>query len=160
MAYFSGQGRVYVGARDTLGNPTGLTFVDDTLATSPYATILAVEAFEGRPLTLIVGGTDRGLDYTVLRDFLDARKDGCTVIGIPDSGPRIVAALQGLARVRTEVVDDLRDAVRLARQVAEPGGVVLLAPGAPSYGRFTNFEHRSAVYRAAIAATAPDPQLH
>lgn len=141
-------------------DPTGLTFVDDTLATSPYATILAVEAFEGRPLTLIVGGTDRGLDYTVLRDFLDARKDGCTVIGIPDSGPRIVAALQGLARVRTEVVDDLRDAVRLARQVAEPGGVVLLAPGAPSYGRFTNFEHRSAVYRAAIAATAPDPQLH
>jgi UDP-N-acetylmuramoyl-L-alanine---L-glutamate ligase len=132
-------------------DPAGLTFVDDTLATSPYATILAVETFPGRPLTLLVGGADRGLDYTVLRDFLAARTDECVVIGIPDSGPRIVAALDGLARVRTATVDDLAAGVRLARELTPPGGVVLLAPGAPSYGRFANFEHRSAAFRQAIA---------
>ncbi|MEN3305050.1 MAG: UDP-N-acetylmuramoyl-L-alanine---L-glutamate ligase [Micromonosporaceae bacterium] len=135
-------------------DPSGLTFVDDTLATSPHATILAVETFAGRPLTLILGGADRGLDYTVLRDFLGARTDGCVVIGIPDSGPRIVAALDGLARVHTATVGDLAAAVRAARELTPAGGVVLLSPAAPSYGRFINFEHRSAAFRDAISATA------
>ena len=50
-----------------IADPSGLTFVDDTLATSPYAAMHAIDAYEGRPLTVIVGGTDRGLDYTPLR---------------------------------------------------------------------------------------------
>jgi UDP-N-acetylmuramoyl-L-alanine---L-glutamate ligase len=138
-------------------DPAGLTFVDDTLATSPHSTIHAVETFTGRPVTLILGGADRGLDYTVLRDFLAGRGEGSTVIGIPDSGPRIVAALGDLPAVRTRTVPDLLAAVRLAREVTPPGGVVLLSPAAPSYGRFTNFEHRSAVFRDAIAATGDTP---
>jgi UDP-N-acetylmuramoyl-L-alanine---L-glutamate ligase len=135
-------------------DPAGLTFVDDTLATTPHATILAVETFHGRPLTLLLGGADRGLDYTVLRDFLAARTEETVVIGIPDSGPRILAALHGLPRVRTENAEDLAAAVRLARELTPRGGVVLLSPAAPSYGRFTNFEHRSAVFREAITASA------
>ena len=47
-----------------IADPSGLTFVDDTLATSPYAAMHAIDAYEGRPLTVIVGGTDRGVDYT------------------------------------------------------------------------------------------------
>ena len=137
-------------------DPAGLTFVDDTLATSPYATILAVETFAGRPLTLILGGADRGLDYTVLRDFLAGRADGGTVIGIPDSGPRILAALAGLPGVHTQAVPDLETAVRLARELTPRGGVVLLSPAAPSYGRFANFEHRSLVFRDAITSSAAD----
>ncbi|WKU07338.1 UDP-N-acetylmuramoyl-L-alanine--D-glutamate ligase [Micromonospora sp. HUAS LYJ1] len=133
-------------------DPSGLTFVDDTLATSPYAAMHAIDAYDGRPLTVIVGGTDRGLDYTPLATHLAERE--LTVIGIPDSGPRIVAALAGLPAVRTEVVDDLADAVRLARVVTPPDGVVLLSPAAPSYGRFRNFEHRSEVFAEAIRATA------
>ncbi|GHJ06872.1 UDP-N-acetylmuramoylalanine--D-glutamate ligase [Micromonospora humidisoli] len=133
-------------------DPSGLTFVDDTLATSPYAAMHAIDAYDGRPLTVIVGGTDRGLDYTPLAEHLAERE--LTVIGIPDSGPRIVAALAGLPKVRTEVVDDLTDAVRLSRAVTPPDGVVLLSPAAPSYGRFRNFEHRSEVFAEAIRATA------
>ncbi|MFY1623907.1 UDP-N-acetylmuramoyl-L-alanine--D-glutamate ligase [Micromonospora sp. WMMD735] len=133
-------------------DPSGLTFVDDTLATSPYAAMHAIDAYDGRPLTVIVGGTDRGLDYTPLATHLAERE--LTVIGIPDSGPRIVAALAGLPKVRTEVVDDLADAVRLSRAVTPSDGVVLLSPAAPSYGRFRNFEHRSEVFAEAIRATA------
>ncbi|MFY1703122.1 UDP-N-acetylmuramoyl-L-alanine--D-glutamate ligase [Micromonospora sp. WMMA1923] len=129
----------------------GLTFVDDTLATSPYAAMHAIDAYDGRPLTVIVGGTDRGLDYTVFRDHLAERE--ITVIGVPDSGRRIVEALAGLPKVRTEVVEDLVDAVRLAREVTPTGGVVLLSPAAPSYGRFRNFEHRSEVFAQAVADT-------
>ena len=137
-----------------IADPSGLTFVDDTLATSPHATTHAIDAYEGKPLTVIVGGNDRGVDYTVLRDHLE-RLDAITVLGIPDSGPRIVDALKGLDHVHAEVVDDLAAAVRRARALTPPGGVVLLSPGAPSYGRFRNFEHRSAVYVEAIKESAP-----
>ncbi|MEU4678314.1 UDP-N-acetylmuramoyl-L-alanine--D-glutamate ligase [Micromonospora sp. NPDC023737] len=133
-------------------DPSGLTFVDDTLATSPYAAMHAIDAYEGRPLTVIVGGTDRGLDYGPLREHLAERE--ITVIGIPDSGPRIVEALAGLPKVRTETVDELVDAVRLARELTPVGGVVLLSPAAPSYGRFRNFEHRSEVFAEAVRDTA------
>ncbi|PZF92979.1 UDP-N-acetylmuramoyl-L-alanine--D-glutamate ligase [Micromonospora deserti] len=135
-----------------IADPSGLTFVDDTLATSPYAAMHAIDAYEGRPLTVIVGGTDRGLDYGPLREHLAERE--ITVIGIPDSGPRIVAALAGLPKVRVEVVDDLVDAVRLARELTPAGGVVLLSPAAPSYGRFRNWEHRSEVFAQAVRDTA------
>ncbi|RKN14339.1 UDP-N-acetylmuramoyl-L-alanine--D-glutamate ligase [Micromonospora musae] len=133
-------------------DPSGLTFVDDTLATSPYAAMHAIDAYEGRPLTVIVGGADRGLDFSPLREHLAERE--ITVIGIPDSGPRIVEALAGLPKVRTETVDELADAVRLAREVTPVGGVVLLSPAAPSYGRFRNFEHRSEVFAEAVRDTA------
>jgi UDP-N-acetylmuramoylalanine--D-glutamate ligase len=135
-----------------IADPSGLLFVDDTLATSPYATMHAIEAYEGRPLTVIVGGTDRGLDYAALREHLTTRT--ITVIGIPDSGPRMVEALRGLAGIRTELADDLVAAVRLARKLTPAGGVVLLSPGAPSYGRFRNFEHRSEVFAQAVRDTA------
>jgi UDP-N-acetylmuramoylalanine--D-glutamate ligase len=127
---------------------SGLTFVDDTLSTSPYSAMHAVDAYPDRPLTLLVGGTDRGLDYAPLRQHLQDRQ--LTVIGLPDSGPRILAALAGLPGVRTENAEDLPAAVRLARKLTPPGGVVLLSPAAPSYGRFRNFEHRSEVFAQAV----------
>ncbi|MFI6824578.1 UDP-N-acetylmuramoyl-L-alanine--D-glutamate ligase [Micromonospora sp. NPDC050187] len=135
-----------------IADPSGLTFVDDTLATSPYAAMHAIDAYETRPLTVIVGGTDRGLDYTPLREHLADRE--ITVIGIPDSGSRIVEALAGLPRVRTELADDLVAAVRLSRKLTPVDGVVLLSPAAPSYGRFRNFEHRSEVFAEAVRDTA------
>lgn len=129
-------------------DPAGLTFVDDTLSTSPYSAIHAIDAYQGRPLTVLVGGTDRGLDYAPLRQHLADLE--LTVIGIPDSGPRIVAELAGLPAVRTEEAADLPAAVRLARKLTPEGGVVLLSPAAPSYGRYRNFEHRSEAFRQAI----------
>ncbi|HWS36272.1 MAG TPA: UDP-N-acetylmuramoyl-L-alanine--D-glutamate ligase [Actinoplanes sp.] len=136
-----------------IADPSGLTFVDDTLSTSPYAAMHAIEAYENRPLTVLVGGTDRGLDYTPLRDFLADRE--LTVIGMPDSGPRILEALAQLPKVRTETAEDLADAVRLARELTPAGGVVLLSPAAPSYGQFRNFEHRSEVFAQTVRETAP-----
>jgi UDP-N-acetylmuramoyl-L-alanine---L-glutamate ligase len=133
-------------------DPSGLTFVDDTLSTSPYSAMHAIDAYEGRPLTVLVGGTDRGLDYAPLREHLRTKE--LTVIGLPDSGPRILAELAGLSGVRTEAAEDLPAAVRLARKLTPPGGVVLLSPAAPSYGRFRNFEHRSEVFAQAVRDSA------
>ena len=133
-------------------DPSGVTFVDETLSTSPYSAMHAIDAYRGRALTVLVGGTDRGLDYAPLREHL--RDLDLTVIGIPDSGERIVAELAGLPAVRTEVADDLAAAVVRARELTPSGGVVLLSPAAPSYGRYRNFEHRSEAFLEAIKATA------
>lgn len=138
-------------------DPSGVTFVDDTLSTTPHSAMHAIDAYADRPLTVLVGGTDRGLDYAPLREHLrglfpDGRQ--LTVIGLPDSGPRILAELAGLPGVRTENAEDLPAAVRLARKLTPAGGVVLLSPAAPSYGRFRDFEHRSEVFLQAVRDSA------
>jgi UDP-N-acetylmuramoylalanine--D-glutamate ligase len=138
-----------------IADPSGLTFVDDSLSTIPQSAIHAIEAYADRPLTVIVGGEDRGLDYAPLRDFLAERGITATLIGVPDSGPRILDAVKDLPGVTTVVAGDLIEAVRLGRELTPVNGTVLLSPAAPSYGHFHNFEHRSRVFREAIEATAP-----
>lgn len=134
-------------------DPSGITFVDDSISTIPQSTVHAIEAFADRPLTVILGGEDRGVDYRPLRDFLARQPVTATLVGIPDSGAQILASLAGLPGLVPVLADDLVDAVRLARERTPAGGVVLLSPAAPSYGRFDNYEHRSRVFRQAIADT-------
>jgi len=135
-----------------IADPSGLTFVDDTVSTSPYSAMQAIEAYASRPLTVLVGGTDRGLDYAPLREFLTDRE--LTVIGIPDSGPRIVEQLSGLSGVTTEVAEDLPAAVRLARKMTPSDGVVLLSPAAPDYGRYPDMERCAEAFAAAVRESA------
>ena len=135
-----------------IADPSGLTFVDDTVSTNPYSAMQAIEAYPSRPLTVLVGGTDRGLDYAPLRQFLTDRE--LTVIGIPDSGPRIVEELAGLSGVTTEVAEDLPAAVRLARKMTPSGGVVLLSPAAPGYGRYPDIERCSEAFATAVRESA------
>jgi UDP-N-acetylmuramoylalanine--D-glutamate ligase len=136
-------------------DPSGITFVDDSISTIPESAIHAIEAYAHRPLTVIVGGQDRGLDYSPLRDFLQAKQIVATVIAIPDSGQRILQAIQDVPTLLTLSAEDLQAAVRLAREHTPAGGVVLLSPAAPSYGHFDNYEHRSRVFAEVIAQTAP-----
>ncbi|MEO6885127.1 MAG: UDP-N-acetylmuramoyl-L-alanine--D-glutamate ligase [Jatrophihabitantaceae bacterium] len=136
-------------------DPAGrLTFVDDSLSTAPQAAVAALSAFPDGSLCLIVGGQDRGVDYAPLHDHLAAAERPVTVIGIPDSGPRILSALDGLPNVHGVLVADLDEAVALARRSLPSGGTVLLSPAAPSYGIYRDFQARSAAFVAAIAATA------
>lgn len=137
-----------------IADPSGLTFVDDSLSTIPQSAIHAIEAYADRPLTVIVGGEDRGVDYRPLRDFLAEHSIVATLIGIPDSGARILGEVRDLPGVTAVEAEDLVAAVRLGRDVTPPGGVVLLSPAAPSYGRFDNYAHRSRVFRQAIQDTA------
>lgn len=138
-----------------IAEESGITFVDDSISTIPESAIHAIEAYADRPLTVIVGGQDRGVDYRPLRDYLAGTGISVTLIGIPDSGQRILDAVADVPGVRRLTAEDLLAAVRLGRQCTPSGGVVLLSPAAPSYGRFDNFEHRSRVFAEAIALTAP-----
>lgn len=131
----------------------GVRYVDDSLSTNVLPTLAAVDAFDGCRVALIVGGHDRGIDYAPLAAGLDARTDPLLVLTLPENGPRIGALVR-----RHDVRDcpDLAAAVRLAaRWAADGGGVVLLAPAAPSFGVYRNYAERSADFaRAVIEVTS------
>jgi UDP-N-acetylmuramoylalanine--D-glutamate ligase len=141
----------------TVPDPSGLMFVDDSLSTAPEATIAALQAFPAGPMCLILGGQDRGISYAALRDCLIAQQRELVAIGIPESGPRIVAALADLPHVACHIAQDLDDAVALARRETPVPGTVLLSPAAPSYGRYANFEDRAAAFVRAVKKTSRRP---
>ena len=120
----------------TIGHREGLTFVDDALASNPFATMASIEAFPGRELTVILGGADRGIDPRPLAEALARRRPRPVVVVLPPDGraagrgPGPVAADRQPAVVRR--AGDLTEAVQLAVAATVGGGVVLFSPAAPT----------------------------
>jgi len=125
-------------------------FFDDSLATNVLPTIAALDAFEGRPLALLVGGHDRGIDYEPLAARLAARSATAPtfVLTLPTSGDRIAETVAAQPDAPPTVrCADLDEAVRVAHAWArEDGGVVLLSPAAPSFGQFADYRDRSRAF--------------
>lgn len=127
-----------------LGEHGGVQFVNDSISSTPFATVAALKAFAGREVTLIVGGLDRGLDWTPYMDSVRTLLPRA-VIGIPDNGARIVRQMEGLGLVPVEGLHesaDLQGAVELAKGLTPRGGIVLMSPGAPSFPRFEDYRDR------------------
>ena len=139
----------------SLGTVGGaVEFVDDGLSTNVLPAQAALQAFAGRPVALLVGGHERGLDYEPLGRTIAARTDPTLVVTMPDNGPRIGAAIRAATGGRVDVRDaaDLEAAVVTAFEWTPDGGVVLLSPAAPSFGRFGDYRERSAAF-AAVAGS-------
>jgi len=134
----------------------GLMFVDDSLATSAQAAVAACEAYPDRPLTLLVGGLDRGIDYRPLVTYLQARaaRTSLVLVAMGEAGRRIAADVSTAAPdgVPIEIVDDAGDGARVAAKVTPPGGVVLFSPAAPSPPEHGGYRHRSAAFVTAVRA--------
>jgi UDP-N-acetylmuramoylalanine--D-glutamate ligase len=127
----------------------GVSFIDDGLATAPLPTVAALDVFADEPVSLIVGGFDRGVEYDSLVEAVVQRTSPTTVIVMPEVGHRIGELLRERGVV-TVACDDMDLAVALARSAVATGGVVLLSPAAPSFGRYTNWRERSADFRRAV----------
>lgn len=119
---------------DIIGQTEGITYVDDSISTTPETAIAAMEAFKGKPITLIMGGQDRGQDYTALADY--TKVHNVCVITLPDTGRR----MDQLAD--TYRANNMKEAVDIAKRQTPVGGIVLLSPAAPSYNMYKNFEER------------------
>lgn len=149
------QGFTPLASRLTLvGTADGVDFVDDSLSTNVLPTVAAIEAFADRPVALLVGGFDRGIDYAPLAGPLLARTEPTLVLALPDSGARIRSELEAAGvgagdQVELRTVDDLAAATGEAFEWARPGGVVLLSPAAPSFGRYRDYRDRAEVFVAA-----------
>jgi len=141
-----------------IGEIGGVTFVDDSLSTNVLPTLAAMDAFPGRRVALIAGGHDRGIDYAPLAAGLAARDTPTLVLAVPDSGPRIQAAIEAESPGKVEVAAcaDLSAAVERGYRWALPDGVVLLSPAAPSFGRFRDYRDRGEAFARAMR-TCPPP---
>ncbi len=129
-----------------VGDVDGVTFIDDSKATTPQAAVAAMEAF-AEPLILIAGGYDKHLDPGPMVEAVRRRARGVVLIG--ETAPALAEAI-GAGGPRLERAPDLPSAVRRAARMAEPGGVVLLAPGHASWDMFENYEQRGEAFRLAV----------
>jgi UDP-N-acetylmuramoylalanine--D-glutamate ligase len=131
-------------------NLNGVDFYNDSKATSVDATLKALDAFPGG-LWVILGGKDKGLDYTALRAPLSAKAHAALLIGA--AAPKIADQLQGA--VALEHAGTLENAVRFAYAHAQPGDTVLLAPACASFDQFTSYEHRGQVFKNVVQQLEP-----
>ena len=134
---------------EKVGTVAGITWYDDSISTIPAAAIAAVKAL-GRVDTLILGGFDRGIDYSPLVDFLKVAHL-CNVVFVGKAGKRIYNQLSTFNfQFSTLIEDDYIKIVPWCACHTPQGGVVLLSPAAASYDAFKNFEHRGDFYREQI----------
>ncbi|HEY7403441.1 MAG TPA: UDP-N-acetylmuramoyl-L-alanine--D-glutamate ligase [Candidatus Angelobacter sp.] len=127
----------------------GVTFYNDSKATNVDATVKALESFPGN-IHIILGGKDKGSDYTVLNPLLRERVKRVYLIGA--ASDKIASQVQATSVVRSGI---LERAVRQAFDAAAPGDVVLLAPACASFDQFENYEHRGRIFKELVRSLTP-----
>jgi UDP-N-acetylmuramoylalanine--D-glutamate ligase len=128
----------------------GVTFYNDSKATNVDATVKALESFPGN-IHIILGGKDKGSDYTVLNPLLRERVKRVYLIGA--AADKIASQIQGAAELARSATLDR--AVRQAFDAAKPGDVVLLAPACASFDQFENYEQRGRVFKELVHSLTP-----
>lgn len=140
--------RTFAGVEHRLefvGEIGGVSFYNDSKATNVDATLKALDAFTGG-LFVILGGKDKGSDYTLLREPLAARARKALLIGA--AAEKIATQISGA--VLAESAGTLERAVASAFAQAKPGDTVLLAPACASFDQFENYEHRGRVFKQLV----------
>ncbi len=137
-----------------VGEFSGITFYNDSLATIPEATVHGIEALGPIVETLIVGGFDRGLDYAVLGDYLNKQKNIKTLILFPDTGEKIWNTTDKTKKKFD--VSSMEEAVRLAYQHTHKGNICLLSPAAASFNLFKDYADRGGQFKELVKRIKPD----
>jgi UDP-N-acetylmuramoylalanine--D-glutamate ligase len=128
-----------------VANINGVRYYNDSKATNVDATLKALDAFPGRIL-VILGGKDKGSDYTALQPAL--REKAILALLIGEGAEKIQAQIT--ASVALERAETLSRAVRIAAEASTPGDIVLLAPACASFDQFQNYEHRGRVFKELV----------
>jgi UDP-N-acetylmuramoylalanine--D-glutamate ligase len=127
----------------------GVDYYNDSKATNVDATIKALESFPAN-IHLILGGKDKGSDYTVLHELLRQRVKRVYTIGA--AAAKIESQIQGAAEI--DHAETLENAIRRASESAAPGDVILLAPACASFDQFRSYEHRGKVFKETVHSLA------
>lgn len=128
----------------TLGERAGVVYVNDSISTTPHATLAALECFRGRRVAVLVGGHDRGVDWS---GFAAAMRTGAphAVVTMGENGPRIrdaLAPVAGEGGFRLLAARTLEEAMRAGVDALDGAGVLLLSPGAPSFDAYRDYVAR------------------
>ncbi len=131
----------------------GVDYYNDSKATNVDATIKALESFPAN-IHLILGGKDKGSDYTVLNDLLRKRVKRVYTIGA--AAAKIESQIVSSKNGGPELVhaETLENAIRKANAAAQSGDIVLLAPACASFDQFKSYEHRGKVFKEIVRGLA------
>lgn len=127
----------------TLGEREGLTWINDSISTTPEATMVGRASLRQPMVTVILGGHDRGLDWSKFTAFA-TDWPAMRIITQGGNGPRIATLLRD-AKYPSELLHeaaDLAEAVAVARRITARSEAVLLSPGAPSFDQFRDYTAR------------------
>lgn len=125
----------------------GVTYYDDSISTIPEASLSAINSINDLK-TIIIGGMDRGIDYSVLIDAIPLYSD-INFIFCYESGKRIYESVKEYENCM--YVEDLKGAVHIAKKITAAGAVVM-SPAAASYGYFKNFSERGDFFKDCVRA--------
>jgi UDP-N-acetylmuramoylalanine--D-glutamate ligase len=123
----------------------GVDYYNDSKATNVDATIKALESFPAN-IHLILGGKDKGSDYTVLNNLLRQRVKCVYIIGA--AAEKIQSQIKGAASIIA--AGNMETAIKQASLSAQAGDIVLLAPACASFDQFENYEHRGRVFKELV----------
>ncbi len=138
----------------------GVRWINDSIATSPHATLAALEALGDRPVTLLAGGMARPADWSEVIEW--CRRHGLqALVTLPDNGVQIAGQFRPVLESRgieLHCAGTIEEAVVQAHAVSRAGSIVLLSPGAPSFPHFRDFEERGRRFAAAVQALPESPR--
>ncbi len=140
-----------------LGVREGITWVNDSISTTPHATLAALALYRDQRVALLAGGHDRGVDWSAFAEAMPTQRP-VAIVTMGQNGPRIREVLQPAAAAAGVVLSsaqDLESAVAQARDALAGDGVVLLSPGAPSFGAYRDYTERGRHF-AALGGFDPD----
>lgn len=123
----------------------GIKFINDSKATNIDSVIVALKSFD-EPIFLILGGLDKGNDYSVIEDLVVKKVKKIYAIG--SSAEKIFNYFHN--KVKTEIRKDLEEVIASALSEARSGDVVLLSPACASFDMFENYEHRGKVFKEIV----------
>lgn len=139
----------------TIGEHDGLRYIDDALASNPFAAAAALEAVGKVPVTWLIGGQSREVSLAPMVAALAVTTAPITLVGLPDTGPDWCAELSAACtgtpgNLTSRTVGSVAEAVRVGAERTPAGGVVLFAPGAPTPPRLGTYVDRAADFAAAF----------
>jgi len=124
----------------------GVEFVNDSKATNVNSTWYALEGME-KPVVLILGGLDKGNDYSLIEDLVKEKVKAIVCLGVDNS--KIHKAFDGMVSPIVDTASAV-DAVQQSFQLAFKGDVVLLSPACASFDLFSNYEDRGRQFKNAV----------
>ena len=131
---------------ETVATIKGVEFINDSKATNTNSTWFALESMT-KPTILILGGVDKGNDYSFLKDLVKEKVKAIVCMGIDNR--KIHEAFGNDVGLMVNT-NNARDAVQAAFHFADKGDVVLLSPACASFDLFKNYEDRGKQFKAAV----------
>lgn len=125
---------------ETVGFVNDVECVNDSKATNVDSALAALKAFEGREVTIILGGDDKGFDYSPLYEGI--KKAGAKTIVMGPGLKRVAEEISNIKGMEANRTSNMSEAVEMGLNITAAGGVLLLSPSSSSFDLYKNFEER------------------